>query len=100
MLCEDYDVRTVLNLSNVQKVYTDDPNKNPDAKPIDKITWEEFRKLVGDAWHPGMNAPFDPIAAKKAQELGVKVVVLSGKDFDNVNSALDGKEFTGTVIQN
>lgn len=99
MLCEDYDVRTILNLSNIEKVYTTDPNKDPEAKPIDAMTWEEFRQLVGDDWKPGMNAPFDPIASRKAQELGVKVLVLNGNNFENVEHALDGKEFVGTTIQ-
>lgn len=99
MLCEDYDVHTVLNLSNIQQVYTADPKKDPDAKPIDTMNWEEFRNLVGDSWKPGMNAPFDPIAARKAQELGVKVIVLDGRDFANVENALEGKAFVGTTIQ-
>jgi len=99
MLCEDYDVKVVLNLSNITQVYTDDPRTNPDAKPIDKMSWNEFRTLVGDEWKPGMNAPFDPIAAKKAQELGVKVVVMSGENFENIENFLKGQDFLGTVIE-
>ena len=98
MLCEDYGMRTVVNLSNIPQVYTADPKKDPEAKPIDKMNWEEFRKLVGDEWVPGMNAPFDPVAAKKAQELGVKVVVMSN-DFTNLEHYLEHKEFVGTVIE-
>lgn len=99
MLCEDYDVRTILNLSNIKQVYTDDPRINADATPIDKMNWEEFRKLVGDEWKPGMNAPFDPIAAKKAQELGVKVLVMDGNDFANIERYVAGQDFIGTVIE-
>jgi len=99
LLCEDYDVETVINLSNITEVYDKDPNKFKDAKPTSKISWAEFRKLVGDEWTPGMNAPFDPIAAKKAQELGVKVVVMSGSDFDNIDKYFKGEKFVGTVIE-
>ncbi len=99
MLCEDYDVHTVLNLSNIQQVFTQDPRQDPKATPIDKMSWDQFRALVGNEWHPGMNAPFDPIASKKAQELGVKVLVLNGNDFDNVGKALEGKPFLGTTIE-
>ncbi len=98
LLCEDYGARTVLNLSNIKQVYTDDPKKNPDAKPIEKISWEEFRKIVGDEWTPGLNAPFDPIAAKKAQELGATVIVMSGDDFENIENYFAGKPFVGTTI--
>lgn len=99
MLCEDYGPRTVLNLSNIAQVYDKDPNQFNDAKPISKISWEDFKKIVGDTWQPGMNAPFDPIASKKAQELGVKVVVLNGKDFENLEHYFNGEEFVGTVIE-
>ena len=99
LLCEDYDVRSVVNLSNIAQVCDKDPKKFPDAKPIKNISWTEFRKLTGDVWSPGMNAPFDPIAAMKAQELGVKVAIMSGSDFDNVKNYFEGKEFVGTIVE-
>jgi uridylate kinase len=99
LLCEDYNVKEIINLSNVAQVYDKDPNKNPDAKPIDKISWDNFRKIVGDIWVPGMNAPFDPVAAQKAEEAGVKVAILSGHDFQNLENYINNKEFLGTVIE-
>lgn len=98
LLCEDYDVSEVLNLSNIDKVYDKDPRKHADARAFERISWIEFRKLVGDKWTPGMNAPFDPIASKKAEELGVRVVVLNGNNFENIENYLNGKKFVGTVI--
>lgn len=99
LLCEDYDVDTIINISNVTQVYDKDPNKFPDAKPIDHMSWKDFRKMVGDKWIPGMHAPFDPIAARKAQELGTKVVVLSGSDFENIKRYFRGEKFVGTIIE-
>ncbi len=99
LLCEDYNVDTVINLSNISKLYDKDPNIYPDAKPIDKINWKNYRGIIGDDWTPGMHAPFDPIAAKKAQELKVKVVVMSGNDFKNIENYMAGKKFVGTVIE-
>ena len=99
MLCEDYDVREVVNLSNVAQVYDKDPREFKNAKPMAKFSWKAFRKMVGDKWVPRMNTPFDPVAAKKAEELGVKVVVMSGADFDNVRKYFDGEKFLGTVIE-
>jgi uridylate kinase len=98
LLAEDYNVKTVVNLSNIKQVYDTDPKANPDAKPIEKISWSDFRKIVGDEWTPGLNAPFDPIAAKKAQELGVTVVVMSGDDFTNIENYFAKKPFVGTTI--
>lgn len=99
LLCEDYDVRSVINLSNIKQVFDKDPRQFPDALPIDKISWGDFRKIVGEEWAPGLNAPFDPIAARKAQELGARVVVLHGEDFENIENYFAGKDFVGTVIE-
>lgn len=99
LLCEDYNVTEVINMSNIQKVFDKDPNKFADAKPINKISWKDFRKLVGDKWVPGMHAPFDPVAAQKAEQLGIKVVVLSGHDFKNLDNYMSRKKFVGTVIE-
>ncbi len=99
LLCEDYGVDTVLNISNVPQVYDKDPNKYKDAKPIDKISWTEFMKLIGDRWAPGLHAPFDPIAAKRAYKLGVKAVIMSGSDFKNIENYFAGHEFLGTTIE-
>ena len=74
LLCEDYREERLINLGVLKQLYDKDPKKNPDAKAIDRISWDDFRKLVGDKWVPGMHVPFDPIAASKAEELGITVV--------------------------
>lgn len=99
MICEDYNVQQFINLSNIEKVYDKDPKENPDAKPIDKISWMDFQKIVGEVWIPGMSAPFDPIATKKSKELGLKVVILKGDNFENLHNYFDGKDFVGTIIE-
>ncbi len=98
MVCEDYFVDTVLNLSNIEKVFDSDPKENPNAKPIDDISWDEFQKLVGEEWTPGMNVPFDPIAAKKAKELELTVVIMKGNDFENLEKYFEKLQFVGTTI--
>lgn len=99
LLCEDYGVKTVINLSNIKQVYDKDPKEYPNAKPIGKASWEEFRKIVGEEWVPGMHAPFDPIASKKAEELGLKVVIMDGQNFENLEKYFSGEKFLGTVIK-
>ena len=98
-LCRDYGLTQVINMTNVDKVYTKDPNKYSDAKEITEISWADYRAMVGDTWKPGMNAPFDPIASRLAQDLHVNVKILNGKNLDNLAAALDGKPFIGTTIQ-
>nr|QQK87261.1 uridylate kinase [Treponema denticola] len=98
LLAERFSGQLVVNLSNIAKVYTDDPKKNPEAKPIDSISWENFIKIVGTEWVPGKNTPFDPIASQRAQKAGIKVICAAGKDIENLENILNGKDFEGTVI--
>lgn len=98
-VCQDYRIKNILNLTNVDQVYDKDPKQYPDAKPLIETSWKKYRASVGAEWIPGMNTPFDPIASKLAQELGVTVKILNGKNLDNLGYALDGKAFVGTTIQ-
>ena len=90
--------KKVVNLSNIKKVYTDDPRKNPDAVPLDSISWKDFRKMVGSEWKPGLNAPFDPVASKIAEEEAMTVICADGRNIENTLAILRNKEFEGTVI--
>ena len=99
MLAEKYRIKTIINLSNIDYVCDKDPNKFADAKKQRQISWPSFRKLVGNRWDPGLNAPFDPIAAKKAQALGLEVAIMNGKNIKNLQNYLAGKKFKGTIIK-
>ncbi len=97
-LAQDYSIPTVINLTNIDQVYDKDPKKFPNAKPVTKMSWKEYRELAGDKWVPGMNLPFDPIASKLADSLGITVKILNGNNLANLEKALDGNDFFGTVI--
>ena len=51
-------------------VYDRDPRVNPGAEKFEKINWNDFRKNCG-ARESGSQSPFDPLAAKEAQKLGL-----------------------------
>lgn len=89
----------VFNLTNIEKVYTADPKKDPNAKPVDEMSWADFRKMVGDEWVPGMNAPYDPIAARMADENKITVAVMNGENLANLEAALSGQEFVGSMLR-
>lgn len=97
-LAQRFGGKTIVNLSNIEKVYTDDPRKNPKAVPLDTISWKEFRKMVGDTWTPGKNTPFDPIASKEAEKDGMKVICADGKNIKNTLAILNNETFIGTTI--
>lgn len=99
LLAERFGADTVVNLSNIAKVYTADPKLDPAAKPIDEISWRDFKAIVGEEWTPGKNLPFDPIATKRAAELGLTVVCAAGRDLPNLRRILHGQPFAGTTIR-
>jgi uridylate kinase len=98
LLAERFQADSMINLSNIEKVYTDDPQKNPGAKPVDTISWDDFRAMVGDEWTPGKNVPFDPVASRHAARIGLKVICAAGRDLPNLRNLLKGDSFTGTII--
>jgi uridylate kinase len=98
-LAKAYGARTVINLSNIDFVYSKDPRKFKDAKKIESISWGNFRKIVGNKWDPGKNLPFDPTAAKLAQKLKLKVIIANGKNLKNLKNILNNNKFRGTIIE-
>lgn len=97
-LAKIYGSNTIVNLSNIDYVYTKDPRKFKDAQKIETISWKDFRKIVGSKWDPGANVPFDPTAAKFAQAHKLRVIIANGKNISNLKKILSGKEFIGTQI--
>ncbi|MGC9048730.1 MAG: UMP kinase [Patescibacteria group bacterium] len=95
---ENVKAEMVINLSNIDYVYNKDPNKFSQAKPFKKLSWNEYRDLIGGRWEPRMNVSFDPVAAKIAQKIGLKVVIMNGLRLTNFKNFLAGKKFIGTTI--
>lgn len=99
-IAERVGANKVVNLSNIEYVYTADPRQDPNAQKIEDITWEEFRKLIPESWDPGLSSPFDPIAAKEAQAKNIEVASIDGTKLSSLKNYLDDKTFTGTRIHN
>ena len=99
ILAQRFGAEVLINLSNIKYAYDKDPNKFKDAKKIEKILWKDFRKIVGNRWDPGLNMPFDPIASKLAQEIGLKVIITEGKNLKNLEKIFKGEKFQGTIVE-
>jgi uridylate kinase len=98
LLASGLGATTVINLSDVDYVYSADPRKDRNAKPVKRIDWKAFRKLVGNKWDPGLNAPFDPVASELAARIGLTVKMIRGRSFRDVERAIAGEPFKGTMI--
>jgi len=80
----------VINLTNVDGVLVDGVVKA-------EMTYEEFSGMFPDHV-PGINAPFDPVATRRAQDAGLPVYIVSGKEFSALKNVLEKKPFVGTVL--
>lgn len=99
LLARTFGVQEIINLSNIDAVYTKDPKKDPTAVPIRRIDWPSFRKsCIPNVWSPGANAPFDPVASRLAEQLNITVTVIKGTNLREVERALQRKGVSGTVI--
>ncbi len=99
LVAENLGVQKLVNLSNIDYAYTADPRIDPAATPIRETTWTQFQKLLPEEWSPGLSAPFDPVAAKKARALGIEVAIINGAKLDELQKYLSGIAFTGTIIR-
>ena len=90
--------KQVINVSNIDYVYEEDPRKNPNAKPLEALSWPAYRKMVGNKWDPGLSAPFDPVASRYCHEHKLTVAIVNGLDLKRVSNLLEGKKFKGTII--
>ena len=87
----------LINITDVDYVYDKDPKKYKGAKPLSKIKWRDFKKLIGKEWKPGLNLPFDPVAIREAEKSKLVVIVV-GQDLSNLTNLLENKNFRGTTI--
>lgn len=99
LLAKKFDVKKLVNLSNIDYIYTADPKKDPEAKPLKKMSWNDLRNLIPEEWTPGMHAPLDPVAAKEGESLQIEVAAINGEKLSELENYLNGKEFVGTLIQ-
>ncbi len=88
----------LMNLSNINYVYTADPRTDLTAEKIEDITWHEFLKLIPTEWNPGLSSPFDPVAAREAEAAHIEVVIINGKKPEEIEKYLEGEPFIGTRI--
>lgn len=98
LLAKRFKIKEIINAGDVPFVYNKDPDKYKNAKPIKRILWKDFRKIVGSKWSPGLSAPFDPIAAKFAQKLKIRALMIKGTEINNLERVISGKKFKGTII--
>lgn len=97
-LAARYKAEKIIIGTNIDYLYDSDPRKNPAAKKIEQISWEGFYKTVNRKWEPGMSVPLDPKAARLGKDKKIPLMFLNGKNLANLEKAIQGKPFRGSII--
>lgn len=88
-------------LSDIDGLYTDDPNRNPDAKLIplvERITDEMLGMAKGPASDLGTGGMSSKVgAAGIANDAGADMVIINGDDMEHITELFDGQEI-GTLF--
>lgn len=89
----------VIIVTNVDGVYTADPNKDADAKRLEHLTHEALIGIVGTTWNnAGANTVVDGPCAGFLRDHNIEACVVSGRSLANVGKAVRGQPFDGTRI--
>ena len=91
--------KLLVNISNVDGVYTADPRKNKRAKLIRRMTHEKLVALAakGDSRKARENFVFDLVAAKLAARSGITVHFVSSNELENAMN--QEKTLKGTIVR-
>lgn len=100
MLSERVRAKRLINATSVDGVYTSDPKKNPGAKRIEKMRYEQLlhivRKCEGGA---GPHTVFDTVGVRVLLRSRIPLLVVDGRDLDSLKNAIEGKRFRGTIVR-
>jgi uridylate kinase len=89
----------LVNATSIDGVYTADPRTDPSAVRIDLLTPGELVEIVGSSsLCAGSNTVIDLIAAKVLERSGIPMLVLDGRNPQNLIDALLKGIFQGSMV--
>lgn len=90
----------VVNASKIDAVYSADPAKDPDARPLPSMTFQELVDLAAksDTREARTNFVFDLVAAKLAARAKMPVEFVDGKNLDLLVKVANGEQHGGTYV--
>ena len=101
LLAEYVGADLLINASDVDGIYDKDPGKHKDAKRYERIPIDKLVDMVKSySAGAGKYELVDILAAKIIQRSKTKTIFVNGRDLKNLKNAIEGKKFTGTVVEN
>ncbi|MCX8196808.1 MAG: UMP kinase [Candidatus Micrarchaeota archaeon] len=101
LLAECLHAKRLVNLSNVDGIYSSNPYLEPNAKKFKRISYQKLINLAGryDLRKAGTHFIFDFLACKLIARSKIETHFVHGKNFSDVRNAIEGKPHGGTVVK-
>jgi len=98
-IAEISNAEKLINLTNVDGVYSDDPETNPNAKLLEKITIAELEEMMSKHQiKAGYYPLFDPTAIKIAKRSKIPIQFANGNTPENLARIISGEKVGTAVI--
>ena len=89
----------IVNATNIDGVYSDDPRKNPKARKFDSLSYQEFLNIISKLKQtPGEYRLFDLKGAVLLKAIKVKLIIVDGSNPHEIIDAVNGYH-NGTTIE-
>ena len=97
-IAEASNAEKMFNLTDVAGVYSEDPNKNPDAKLLNEMTIDDLIAMISNVQTKAGYYPlFDSVAAETIKRSKIPLQFINGRNPENLTKAFNGEEI-GTLI--
>ncbi len=98
MVAKSMGADRIVNATSVDAVYTDDPRKNKDAKKITSMTIDELGDIVYKEHGASKSSVFDPLGVRIAKENSIDILIVDGRNLDELRNAISGNDISGTFV--
>lgn len=99
LLAEKTGSKILINATSVDGVYSDDPEKNPDAKKFSALNYDKAIELsVGKSIGAGPRVFMDITSLNIAKRAAIKVFVINGLNLEGYKEILEHDKTHGTII--
>ena len=99
VLAESIGADLLINATSVDGIYSADPKKDPAAVRYERLTPEGLLAIITrERMGAGANTVLDIVAGKVVERSGIPLLVLDGRDPENLYRAIVEGAFVGTIV--
>ena len=89
----------LVNATDVEGVYTADPQKDPNARKLDEVTPDHLTGILSmEGFKAGEYDLMDPLAIRIIKRSKIPAVIVDGRDPSNITKALSGKRIGTRIV--